>query len=286
MTLGNTIIWSAAAALGAVVAASTPAAAQIPSAAGVYTACIRLDRDGDEGRLVRLVAANEPCRRREQRVTWNEKGAAGDTGAAGVAGPQGQAGPVGPVGPQGPQGIQGAPGADAPGVTGGADRGPVGTPGSPAQPAFLTSTPTSLTTGNIATGFPGYMVWANAALQFNSGNPAMGTGPSPSGAGCSIVYTVDDRPGETFFVDGRSVVFPVFAFGQNDRVVQLTIGLTGLVGQGLTPPLTPSETVDVSLNCSAPGPVPPPGQPVPVPVKATSWSVSGIGVNAVFDAAP
>lgn len=112
------------------------------------------------------------------------------------------------------------------------------------------------------------------------------TGPSPSGAGCSIVYTVDDRPGETFFVDGRSVVFPVFAFGQNDRVVQLTIGLTGLVGQGLTPPLTPTETVDVSLNCSAPGPVPPPGQPVPVPVKATSWSVSGIGVNAVFDAAP
>ena len=144
----------------------------------------------------------------------------------------------------------------------------------------------SLTTDNKATGFPGYMVWANVALLFNSGNPANGTGPSPSNAGCSIVYTVDERPGETYAVDGRGVTFPVFAFGQSDRIVQLTVGLTGLVGKDLTPPLSPSETVNVSLNCSSPGPVPPAGQPIPVPVKATSWSLSGIGLNGVFGVAP
>ncbi len=282
-------IWMAAAVLGAFVAGSAPAEAQIPSTNGVYTACIRLDRDGDEGRLVRLVASNEPCRRREQRVTWNEEGPKGDTGATGATGPQGPqglAGPFGPSGPLGPQGPQGAPGASAPGVTGGADRGPVGTPESPAQPAFLSATPTSLTTENTATGFPAYMVWANVALQFNSGNPAQGTGPSPSGAGCSIVYTVDDRPGQTYAVDGRGVTFPVSALGQNDRVVQLTVGLTGLVGKDLTPPLSPSETVDISLKCNAPGPTPPAGQPIPVPVKATSWSLTGIGVNAVFGSQP
>ena len=290
MNLNTQAIWTAAAVLGALVAGATVAEAQIPSADGVHTACIRLDRDGDEGKLVRLVAAEEPCRRRERRVTWSEKGPqgnAGATGATGAVGPQGPVGPdgsAGPQGPSGPQGAQGLPGADAPGVTGGADRGPVGTPGAPAQPAFLSATPMSLTTDNKATGFPGYMVWANVALQFNSGNPANGTGPSPSNAGCSIVYTIDERPGETFAVDGRGVTFPVFALGQNDRVVQLTVGLTGLVGQDVTPPLAPSETVNVSLNCSSPGPIPPAGQPIPVPVKATSWSLSGIGLNAVFGA--
>jgi hypothetical protein len=34
------------------------------------------------------------------------------------------------------------------------------------------------------------------------------------------VYAVSERPRQTFFVDGRGVVFPVLALGQNDRVVQ------------------------------------------------------------------
>lgn len=113
MNLNTHAIWAAAAVLGAFVVGATPVEAQIPSATGVYTACIRLDREGDEGRLARLVAADEPCRRREQRVTWNEKGTKGDTGAtgaAGAAGPPGTVGPEGPsglLGPQGPQGPQG-----------------------------------------------------------------------------------------------------------------------------------------------------------------------------------
>ena len=73
-------------------------------------------------------------------------------------------------GPAGPQGPQGAPGADAEGVTGGADRGPA--PGS--GPALLSAVPLPLTTDNIGTGFPGYMVWGNVALEFNSGNPTAG----------------------------------------------------------------------------------------------------------------
>ena len=45
-------------------------------------------------------------------------------------------------------------------------------------------------------------------------------------------------------------------------------------------PISPSDVVDVSLNCSSnAGPTPPPTQ---VPVKAVSWSLSGIGMNAGF----
>ena len=58
------------------------AAAQIPSGNVIY-ACVRLDRDSDEGRLARLVAVDEKCDRGETRISWN------------VAGPQG------PIGPQG-----------------------------------------------------------------------------------------------------------------------------------------------------------------------------------------
>jgi hypothetical protein len=167
-------------------------------------------------------------------------------------------------------------GGEAPGVTGGGDHS------DPANgPAFLSATPTALTTGNIATGFSGYMVWANAGLEFNSGNPAMGTAPSPSGAGCSITYTVTGRVG-TFFVDSRPVTFPVFAFGQNDRVVRIPVGLTGIVGQDLNPPLLPTETVDVTLSCNTPGFVPPPSGPQPVPVKVVNWSLTGIGLSKSF----
>lgn len=79
------------------------AEAQIPSN-NVFYACIRLDRDGDEGKLVRLVAESERCERREQRVKWNVQG------------------PEGPRGPQGPQGLPGVPGQQG-------QQGPQGAPG-------------------------------------------------------------------------------------------------------------------------------------------------------------
>jgi hypothetical protein len=60
---------------------------------------------------VRLVTANEPCRRPETRVTWNivgpqgpkgDPGVKGDTGAAGEPGVKGDTGAPGPQGPAGP----------------------------------------------------------------------------------------------------------------------------------------------------------------------------------------
>ena len=59
-----------------------PAAAQIPAANGEFFACVRIDRDHDEGRLMRLVASGEPCRRNETKIHWN------------IVGPQGPQGPI------------------------------------------------------------------------------------------------------------------------------------------------------------------------------------------------
>jgi len=81
-------------------ASSGRADAQIPSAEGQFHACVRVDRDGEEGRLMRLVAESEACRRNETRIQWS------------VAGPQGPQGPQGVQGPEGPQGPAGVNGTD------------------------------------------------------------------------------------------------------------------------------------------------------------------------------
>lgn len=105
--------------LGAVVCIPTPVTAQV-GADGVFYACVRVDRDNDEGRVPRLVAANEACRRNETRLHWVQAGATGQVGAQGVQGPpgpmgpQGLQGPQGPAGPQGPQGAQGLTGPEGP----------------------------------------------------------------------------------------------------------------------------------------------------------------------------
>ena len=92
------------------------AAAQIPSAGGVFYACVRIDRDSDEGRLARLVAANEPCRRNEMRVHWSATGPQGTNGTNGTNGTDGA---------PGTNGTNGNPGADGqPG-----EAGPQGPPG-------------------------------------------------------------------------------------------------------------------------------------------------------------
>lgn len=103
----------------------------------VLYACVRLDRDANEGRLMRLVAANEPCRRDEVRIQWNvagpagPKGDMGPAGSAGPTGPQGPKGENGATGPAGPQGERGDPGPRGekgdPGEKG--DKGDQGDPG-------------------------------------------------------------------------------------------------------------------------------------------------------------
>jgi hypothetical protein len=89
----------------AVGAFAEQAAAQIPSAGGVFYACVRIDRDGDEGRLARLIAANEACRRNETRIHWSEKG------------PQGLPGVPGTNGTNGANGTNGTNGIDGTSVT-------------------------------------------------------------------------------------------------------------------------------------------------------------------------
>lgn len=102
-----------------------PVQAQIPSN-GVIYACVRLDRDRDEGRLVRLVSADERCGRGETRLRWNVRGPEGPMGPAGAPGLAGEPGPAGPTGAQGAQGEPGP--AGPPGEPGIADNLVVGDP--------------------------------------------------------------------------------------------------------------------------------------------------------------
>src|SRR5262245_23057459 len=101
----------------ALVALASPyaAQAQIPSANGVYSACIRLDRDGDEGKIARLIdPARETCRRNEALITWNAKGLKGDKGLQGDPGAKGDPGPQGAPGEKGEKGDRGDVGPTGP----------------------------------------------------------------------------------------------------------------------------------------------------------------------------
>ena len=130
----SSVVWLGAATIAALAASTAPAQAQIPSAAGVYTACVRFDRDGDEGKLVRVIdPTRETCRRNEALVTWNAKGQKGDTGPAGPAGPAGAPGVTGAPGATGPKGDTGAAGAPGPAGPKG-DAGALGAQG-PVGPA-------------------------------------------------------------------------------------------------------------------------------------------------------
>lgn len=96
----------------------------------VIYACVKSDglRDGDpdDGRLLRLVAGHESCRRSEIKIRWNvtgpqgPQGVPGPPGFPGLPGPPGPPGSQGPAGPDGlqglpgPQGIQGEPGPQGP----------------------------------------------------------------------------------------------------------------------------------------------------------------------------
>lgn len=113
--------------------------------ADVLYACIARsdgDHDKDDHGRIRLVSANEACRKNETRVRLSAAGPTGPTGptgAAGPAGPQGltgAAGPqgaLGPVGPGGPAGVKGDTGpAGANGLVG--IQGPQGSQG-PTGPA-------------------------------------------------------------------------------------------------------------------------------------------------------
>jgi len=101
--------------------------------ADVIYACIaRSDGDGDRddrGR-VRLVLANEACRRNETRVSLNAVGPQGPPGPAGPQGPAGPKGSTGPTGLTGPAGPTGSAGVQGP-------VGPKGDKGDPGDAALI-----------------------------------------------------------------------------------------------------------------------------------------------------
>ena len=185
-----------ASALAAVLAVSSadaqgrrpaPAEPQIPSD-GVFYACLRLDRRGDEGRLARLVSVDEACRPNEVRVHWNQTGPQGPQGVPGPTGPQG---PQGPQGEQGEQGIQGPAGPDgAPGET-----GPAGTAGQGATTEFG-SAPLLFTAPSATfTPVPGLAVSVNVpadavALVSTDGGTRVNAGAN-AGSTVEIRLTVD-----------------------------------------------------------------------------------------------
>jgi hypothetical protein len=93
----------------------------------VYTGCIQVSN----GSLYNVHLGTDPmqpCKEKDQQISWNmlgpkgDKGDKGDTGVGvvgpqgltGATGPQGLTGPQGPVGPQGPTGMQGPQGDTGP----------------------------------------------------------------------------------------------------------------------------------------------------------------------------
>jgi hypothetical protein len=119
----------------ALLAGAQSASAQIPTD-NVFYACIDLDRDQEQARLVRLVAASEACRRWEKRVSWNAEG------------------PQGPQGPGGEQGLPGVPGA--PGAKG--EQGAQGPAGPSAAFKQVNVTPFNITAAAASAGSISYTV--------------------------------------------------------------------------------------------------------------------------------
>jgi hypothetical protein len=194
------------------------AAAQFPPPLGeAFFACVRVDRDNDEGKLMRLVAASEPCRERETRISWSAVGPLGPQGPqglAGPAGPQGPAGVAGQNGAQGPQGPAGAAGAQGP-------AGPVGATG-PAGPAGLTG-PQGVAGPIGPTGPAGV-----STLDSRFGNNVGGAHPG-NGAPCTlaeIALTAAPNVGNGRPANGQ--ILPISAFTPLFSLLGTTYGGDGV----------------------------------------------------------
>jgi hypothetical protein len=136
-------------AIGAVMVGS------VASAHGGNTALIHACVHDDTGD-VRIVGANQGCRRTESPLHWNKRGRRGPRGPAGATGATGAEGATGPQGPQGdtgPRGFDGATGATgstgATGATG--DTGPRGLEGPTGPTGSTGSTGATGATGSTGT---------------------------------------------------------------------------------------------------------------------------------------
>lgn len=225
--------WVAMAAVGALaVTGAAGASAAVTSAVaadGTIDGCYRVAAagvdDGQQGQL-RVLAADQQCKKNELAIQWNQKGLKGDVGAQGAAGQpgtKGEAGATGATGLLGQQGIQGLSGlqglkgdqgADGTNGARGADgeagaagaagpTGPVGPAGSagpvgPVGPAGQGGpTTTAVFAGLIAT-IPGWAqsyVFAGppATIVVTAGQKLVGAAaltlrPAPVGAGTAAFF--------------------------------------------------------------------------------------------------
>src|SRR5436190_22730140 len=94
---------------------ATGAGASIPSATGVYTACVSSPVPSGSAKGVAAVTLldttlSATCPAGTWLVNWSQTGPQGPKGDKGEQGAQGIQGPKGDKGDQGPQGIQGAKG--------------------------------------------------------------------------------------------------------------------------------------------------------------------------------
>jgi len=147
------------------------AAAQFPpQPGGSLFACVRVDRDDDEAQLMRLVAANESCRRHETRISWS------------VVGPQGLVGPQGPAGPAGPAGANGHDGATGPAGSAGPQgaAGPTG-PAGPIGPAGPAGSSLDNQFGtNVGTAQPGNGETCTLGQILLTASPSVTAGGTPA----------------------------------------------------------------------------------------------------------
>src|SRR5918912_2552393 len=119
-------VWTRRVLIFSIAAAAAPsaarAAAQAPAPSNVIYACVKDEsgagrRDDDDGRVMRIVNANDSCGRREKKIYWNvigPQGPMGPQGPQGAKGLTGAQGPQGPKGDTGPQGAKGETGAQGP----------------------------------------------------------------------------------------------------------------------------------------------------------------------------
>ena len=202
-----------AVALGIIVpvvgAASWVAASESPSP--TIHACVQ--RDSGQ---VRIIAANERCRRSESALDWNAEGPAGPSGAAGgngPAGPKGDPGPKGDTGSTGYPGLKGDPGAAGPagadGPAGAAgtqgEMGPMGPQGDTGPAGATGETGPAGPQGDTGpagpTGAPGISGWeqrtafttvsagatASMTVRCTNGKQVFGGGFATPGTGTTIV---------------------------------------------------------------------------------------------------
>ncbi len=195
MSTKNRTAFAAAAAVGLTIfpgAPAQPVMAQSP-ANGVIYACVRVDRDrdSDEGRNIRLVAANEACRRNETRLQWNVAGPAGPAGPKGDKGDKGDPGLRGLKGDKGDPGAPGAPGAaGGPGPQG--PTGPQGPPGSVGSIRGQLASCTGLNFTGMLVYVPGraFSVFTGPAGDFQIDNMPPGAYDIAVESGNLIVATV------------------------------------------------------------------------------------------------